>query len=73
MIRDINIATTVSKLMLDVSDRLEESVVMIKKSSAPDEFTNYRGAVAGILGEILINVLNPIYSEHPSLKPPGFE
>jgi hypothetical protein len=31
----------------------------------------YRRAVGKIMGEVLLEVLNPLYAKHPTLKPPG--
>jgi hypothetical protein len=45
---------------------------MVQENCPPDEFLKYRRAVAGIMAELL-EVLNPLYSIHPALKPPGFE
>lgn len=34
---------------------------------------NYRLAVAKVLGEMLLEVMNPLYAEHPDLKCAGLE
>jgi hypothetical protein len=57
--------------MLEISGRLEEPVVTVKQTSTTDEFEEYRRSIARILGQILLGVLNPLYAEHPALKPPG--
>jgi hypothetical protein len=66
-------AKYVSDLMLDIPGRLDESVGIIKSSCTPEEEAAYRRSVGRILGRILLDVLNPLYAEHPSLKPQGFE
>ena len=73
MISDINTARQVSELMLDVSGRLDESVATVSKNCPSEEFVAYRTAVGRILGEILLDVLNPLYAKHPVLKPRGLE
>lgn len=55
--------------MRDIGDRLNESVVVVTKECSPEEAARYRRAVASIMAEVLFSVLNPLYSEHPSLKP----
>lgn len=73
MITDNETAKYVSELMLDISGRLDESVAKVNKTCSPAEDSVYRRAVGGILGKILLEVLNPLYREHPSLKPSGME
>jgi phytoene/squalene synthetase len=67
---DKELARRISDLMLDVTARLDESVALVQERGSAEELERYRGAVARILGEMLLEVLNPIYEEHPELKPP---
>ena len=69
MIRDKAVASEVSKLMLDYGAKLDESLHIVKERCSPEEFTEYRKVVGKILGEML-DVMNPIYIQHPDLKPP---
>lgn len=73
MIEDILTAEKINNLLLEVSDRLNESVALTRENCPSKEFEAYRAAVGVIMGEILLGVLNPLYSKHPSLKPPGLE
>jgi hypothetical protein len=73
MISEVTVAAQISKLMLDITQRLDESVATVQETCSPEEFTVYRTAVGRILGEVLLEVLNPLYSRHPTLRPPGFE
>lgn len=70
---DKPLARSISDLMLDVTARLDTSLATVQERGSPEEFERYRDAVGRILGEILLEVLNPIYAEHPDLKPPGFD
>ena len=72
VISDLETAKRISELMLRVSDELNESVRMVQENCPADELLKYRRAVGGIMAELL-EVLNPLYSIHPALKPPGFE
>ena len=69
MIADTKMAKYVSELMLEISGRLDESVAKVNEACSPEEDLAYRRAVGRILGNILLHVLNPLYAEHPSLKP----
>lgn len=70
MIRDARVAKEVSDLMIELSGRLDGSV---REQCSPEEFAAYRRAVGRIMGEMLLGVLNPLYAEHPSLKPAAME
>ena len=72
MFKDAKTAKQVSGMMLEISSQLEQSVVEIKQTCTAEEFEEYRRSVAKILTQILITVLNRLYSQHPALKPPGF-
>lgn len=63
------LARSINELMLDMTARLNESVANVQERGSPEEFERYRGAVGRILGEVLLEVLNPIWEEHPELRP----
>ncbi len=73
MIIDTVVAEKVSELMLNISGQIDSSVALIRDSCSSAEFESYRRAAGRVMGEILFEILNPLYAEHPSLKPPGFE
>lgn len=68
---EINTARTISQLVLDVSGQLDESVRIAKDGCSPEEFLSYRRKVGEIMGSILIDILNPLFREHPELTPEG--
>jgi hypothetical protein len=59
--------------MLEFSMRLNRSILTVEERCSPEEFRVYRLAAGHILGEMLLEVMNLLYAEHPSLKPPGFD
>lgn len=71
MITDPLIAKRISDLMLEIGDRLNESIAEIETACPPDEFAVYRRAAGAVMAEILLQILNPLYRDHPSLTPPG--
>jgi hypothetical protein len=73
MIQDATVARQISDLMIEFSIRLDSSIVTVQEKCSADEFKIYRRAVGGILGEMLLGIMNPLYAEHPALKPPGME
>jgi len=70
MVQDELVATKISELMLDIGKRLDASILMVMENCSPQEFNSYRAIVGQLMGEILLEILNPLYSQHPSLKPP---
>jgi len=73
MIEDAEVAREVSDLMQGLTSQLNRSVGDIMARCPLQEARIYRRAVGAIMAEILLEVLNPVYELHPSLKPPGFD
>lgn len=73
MISDNNTAKQVSDLMLKVFGELEGSLDAVKGASSPEEYTQYRKAVGKIACRIVFDVLEPLYDQHPELKPPKWD
>jgi hypothetical protein len=73
MIKDMAVARQVSDLMVEISGRLNNSIVTVEEKCPSEEFEAYRRAVGAIMGEILLEVMNPLYKEHPTLKPSGLD
>jgi hypothetical protein len=73
MIRDAAVARQISETMIEISGRLDRSITTVKERCSSEEFETYRRAIGRILGEMLLEVLNPLYAEHPALKPPQME
>jgi hypothetical protein len=69
MIRDALVAKQISDLMVEFQSRLDSSIVTVEEKCSSEEFDAYRRAVGKIMGEMLLEVLNPLYVEHPLLKP----
>ena len=70
MIENDEIAKDISRLMLDTSRKLDQSLITVRKDCPQEEFLAYRTAVGRILGTILVEVLNPLFERHPELEPP---
>ncbi len=69
MIEQKDVAKEVSNLMLEVGARLDASTALVKERCSAVEFEAYRRAVGKIMGEMLLEVMNPLYQKHPDLKP----
>jgi hypothetical protein len=62
-------AAKISELILEFLEKLNASVVQVRNECSPAEFETYRTAVATIIGNIVLEVMNPLYRRHPHLKP----
>jgi hypothetical protein len=70
MILRKDIAKQVSQLMLEYAARLDASVALVQSECSPDELAVYRLAVGTVMGDMLLEIMNPLYKMHPDLKPP---
>ena len=62
-------ARQVSDLMVSMGASLDKSLSMVKGAEPDDEFRRYRESVSKILTTMLLEIMNPLYVEHPDLKP----
>jgi hypothetical protein len=69
MIQNEEIAREISDLMLQYGRLLNASVARVQEHCTADELKLYRSAVAKVMGNMLLEVMNPIYARHPALKP----
>jgi hypothetical protein len=73
MIHDEEVAKQVSDLMAGVCRRIEESLRLVQEKCSEEEFLRYQRAAASVMGYAYMDVLRPLYHEHPSLKPEGMD
>jgi hypothetical protein len=69
MIQNPDVASQISSLMLEISERVNESMRLVQAECSDEEFKKYRLASGYILGYAYTDVLVPLYEEHPDLKP----
>jgi hypothetical protein len=65
-----DVAREISALMLETTEKLDRSVRRMQAQLPAAEFGTYGRAVGTILADIIMEVLDPLYAEHPDLKPP---
>jgi hypothetical protein len=69
MIENQKIAKQISDLMLEFGARLDGSVLLVKNGCSEEEPIIYRSAVGELMGNMLTEIMNPLYKCHPTLKP----
>ena len=69
MIRDNGVAKDALSLLENANGLLTKSLALVREKSTPDEYNEFRGAMAQVLGRLFFLVMEPIYREHPSFAP----
>lgn len=62
-------ASQILELMLEFARKLDESVRLVQTEAPNDAFDQYRASVGKLMGVMLLDIMNPIFDEHPDLKP----
>jgi hypothetical protein len=62
-------AEKVSLASIEVSKILNELLIDIESQCSEGEFRELRLVVGRLLGDILLEILNPLYRQHPRLMP----
>ena len=69
MIEKKEIAAQISALMLEYGAKLDASVALVRDHCSENELKEYRRAVGEVMGTMLLEIMNPLYRQHPELKP----
>ena len=67
---DRDTAAEIHRIMDEVTAMLDQSVKLVQERGSEDDLTRYRGFIEQIMGSILLDILQPIYRDHPDLTPP---
>lgn len=73
MITNGKIAEQVRDAMLNVNERLENSLKQVEQKCPPGEHAQYKKAIGKIVSCIVFDILEPLYKQNPALKPPGWD
>ncbi len=69
MIHDLEIARHASDLMVGFLRTARRLGGHRYGKCSPEEFRAYRRAVGKVMAEMVLEIMNPLYKEHPSIKP----
>jgi hypothetical protein len=72
MIRDEVVAARVAKAAQEAYRILDDSAALVRAECSEEEIKQYVQAVGNVLYEVIFRVMEPLYIEHPSLKPDGW-
>jgi hypothetical protein len=73
LISDKELAKEIASDLLEASNAIDRTVGAVRESASNDEFLAYREAASKVLAEMLFELLNPIYRDHPEIRPEGWE
>ena len=56
-------------MAIEMQAQLNGHLGKLKADLTDDEFKIYRKAFAQVMGNLLLDIMMPLYAEHPDLKP----
>ena len=69
MIQDEKVAKEIARITLESRINLSQSVRYVKDNCSKEEATAYERAMARIVGYLILDVMEPLYEQHPELRP----
>jgi hypothetical protein len=69
MLSNKETAREVEKMMQQCSAILDDSIRRVMETCPEEEFKAYRGVIGAIMGDIYLNVKQPIHRQYPDLEP----
>ena len=73
MFQDEKIATDINSLMLEYRGKLSQSMEFVRENCNDKEIIQYREALGKVIGYMIIDIMEPIYEEHPDIRPPELD
>lgn len=67
------VAEKISILMMQINAQLNDSIALVRDNCTQEEFDSYRRGAAKVMAEILLKIVNPLYSENPALMPEALD
>lgn len=63
------VAESILALVFEYGGKLNDSMLEVRDTGEEEEFHRYRRAVGNVLASAFENIIDPIFAEHPDLKP----
>jgi hypothetical protein len=73
MIKNADVAASVNQSLQDAFHILGESMVRVRRNCSEAEAASYGERIGDIFYIITFKLLEPLYEEHPQLKPPAWD
>jgi hypothetical protein len=62
-------AKVISNLALGVSQDLNQILIELLKDAPPEKVSELKRMISALMGGVLLDILHPLYDEHPDLAP----
>lgn len=69
MIANEQLARVVSERVIEINRLLNDLAMVVVSQVPPEEARQFKQAIGAVSGELLLGIANPLYREHPGLKP----
>jgi hypothetical protein len=69
---NLDLATKIAENLVRIESDLNNALHLIETNCKQDEFQLYRTAFGKLMGTIYLDILEPLFDEHPSLIPPDW-
>ena len=66
-------AQQLSDQLNDIVGRLNESIKLVQLNCDEAEFAAYRKVVGRVMGNLILEVINPLYEKNPEVKPENYD
>lgn len=63
-------ALQVDRLARQAQGDLNDALLIVKTNCSSEEFSKLRAVIGNLMGAIVIDLLQPLYAEHPDIVPP---
>ena len=73
MIKEENVAVKVDKALHEAYRLLEESIRNVNENCSATESEDYRHRVGKVFYAMIFDLWEPLYKEHPNLKPADWD
>ena len=73
MFRDEEIAKHILQVFLSINSQMDDAILSVEHQTSPDEYKAFKRGVGHVMCEVFEQIVEPICSQHPSLRPPEME
>lgn len=73
MIQDAETAKLIAEKFKDSFRALDEAAAIVRETCSENETEGFLKTVGPVCGNIIFELMQPLYEEHPDLKPDGWD
>jgi hypothetical protein len=64
-----HVAADLSQRLIEIMRNLNDSIHFAQENCTEDEFNDFRYRIAKVMGELVLEGMNPLYLNNPEVKP----